>query len=77
MHQRKVSYMHKLAKGIHKIQHLKPFLGGVSVSGIAKESKSKSKYVVPVSQSATASNEDSRDHGENFVLPVTPEEVKS
>ena len=75
MHQRKVSYMHKLAKGIHKIQHLKPFLGGVSVSGIAKESKSK--YVVPVSQSATASNEDSRDHGENVVLPVTPEEVKS
>jgi len=77
MHQRKVSYMHKLAKGIHKIQHVKPFLDGVSVSGIAKESQSK--YVVPVavSQNTTASNEESSAHGENIVLPVTPEEVKS
>ena len=77
MHQRKVSYMHKLAKGMHKIQHLKPFLDGVSVSGIAKESQSK--YVVPVavSQNTTASNEESSAHGENIVLPVSPEEVKS
>ena len=54
----------------------------VGVSGwlkiiFLKLKESKSKYVVPVSQSATASNEDSRDHGENVVLPVTPEEVKS
>ena len=33
MHQRKVSYMHKLAKGMHKIRQIKHFVDGAAGHG--------------------------------------------